>query len=326
MNSTDISNETGLTVFSAFDGISIGQLALKQLGIKINKYYASEIDPNPIKVTQHHFPETVQLGDIRNIDANTLPKIDLVLCGSSCQDLSVMNKVRLGLQGNKSSVFFDAVRILNVIREKNPNCIFLFENVIMPSVDKQIFTELLGVKAPVNINSGLLGPAFRNRLYFTNLNDITIPEDRGTYLNDVIENGMLPPNTKGKCILTRGAGQTVNALHRHLKRSVGNVVYLDEQYCNLSKRFKKIQLEQIENDQSVKRLFRPISILEAERCMTIPDGYTAILKPTARLKCLGNAFHLETIKYILRHSGLIANAIKPVPSDNAVNSFTKVAS
>ncbi|GAB1857343.1 hypothetical protein MHTCC0001_21790 [Flavobacteriaceae bacterium MHTCC 0001] len=313
----------GITCLSLFDGISIGQLALKQLGIKVNKYYASEIDPNPIKVTQHHFPNTIQLGDIRNIDPHVLPKCDLVLCGSSCQDLSVMNKQRLGLQGNKSSVFFDAVRILNVIRKKNPNCIFIFENVQMPTKDRQIFTELLGVE-PININSGLLGPALRNRLYFTNL-DVTIPEDKGIYLNDVIENGMLPPNTKGKCVLTRNIPYTVNGLHRHIKRSVGNVVYLDKQYCDLSKRFKKIQLEQIENNESVKRLFRPISLVEAERCMTIPDNYTAILKPTARLKCLGNAYHLETIKWLLKHSGWVSDVVTTVPVNDARNVLSKAS-
>ncbi|OEK07284.1 hypothetical protein A8C32_17755 [Flavivirga aquatica] len=318
MNSTDNPNETGLTVFSAFDGISIGQLALKQLCIPVKRHYSSEIDRNPISVTQYHFPNTIQLGDIRNIDAHALPKVDLFLCSSSCQDLSVMNKNRLGLEGDKSSVFYDAVRILNVISEKNPDCIFIFENVIMPAKDRQIFTELLGVE-PININSGLLGPALRNRLYFTNLKGIKQPTDKGIYLNDIIENGMLPPNTKGKCILTRGSGRTVKALYRHLLRSVNNVVYLDEQYCNLSKRFKKIQLEQIENNESVKRLFRPITLVEAERCMTIPDDYTAILKPTARLKCLGNAYHLETIKWLLQYSDWFTDVATTVPVDNIGN-------
>ena len=303
MNIKNNPNDTGLTVFSAFDGISIGQLALRQLGIKINQYFSSEIDPNPIKVTQYHFPETIQLGDIRNIDAHKLPKIDLFICGSSCQNLSIMNRQRLGLQGSKSSIFYDAVRVLNVIRKKNPDCIFVFENVQMPAKDRQIFTELLGVE-PININSGLLGPAWRNRLYFTNLKGIAIPEDKGFYLNNVIEGGCLPPQTKGKCILTRNIPYTVSGLHRHLKRSVGNVVYLDKAFCDLSKTSKKIHLEQVENNDSVKRLYRPISIVEAERCMTIPDNYTAILKPTARLKSLGNAFHLETMKHILRYTHL----------------------
>ena len=315
----------GITCLGLFDGVSIGQLALKQLGIKVNKYYASEIDQNPIKVTQKWFPDTIQLGDIRKIDGQTLPKIDLVFCGSSCQDLSVMNKLRLGLQGNKSSVFFDAVRILNIIKKKNPDCIFIFENVQMPANDKQIFTELLGVE-PISINSGLLGPALRNRLYFTNIVGVTIPEDKDIYLNDIVENGMLPPNTKGKCVLTRNIPYTVSGLHRHLKRSVGNVVYLDNQYCNLSKRFKKIQLEQIENNESVKRLFRPINITEAERCMTIPDDYVgSVLKPTAALKCLGNAFHLETIKHILKHSSFFSDMVEPMPINNSAYIFSNAS-
>ncbi len=80
--------EKGLVVLSCFDGISCGQLALKRAGVRVDRYYASEIEPNAIKVTQHNFPDTIQLGDVRNVKASDLPKIDLLIAGSPCQTFS----------------------------------------------------------------------------------------------------------------------------------------------------------------------------------------------------------------------------------------------
>ncbi|MEC3906124.1 DNA cytosine methyltransferase [Tamlana sp. 2201CG12-4] len=298
-----MNSEHGINLLSLFSGIGVGELALKELQIPINKSFSSEINKHAIKIMQHHFPEVIQLGDIRNIDAHALPKIDLVMCGSSCQDLSVMNKNRLGLDGHKSSLFYYAVRILNVIREKNPDCIFIFENVQMPAKDRQIFTELLGVE-PININSGLLGPAWRNRLYYTNLKGVAMPEDKGIYLNDVIEGGYLPPKTKGKCVLTRNIPYTLNGLKRHLKRSIGNVIYLNKTFSELDKKSKLFELEHIKDDTTAKRLFRLMTINELCRMQTLSDNYVSseLIPKTACVKVLGNCFTKEVVKHILSHS------------------------
>jgi len=290
----------GINVLSLFDGISVAQLALNQLNIPIYNYFASEIDKNCIKLTQHHFPETIQLGDIRNIDAQTLPKIDLVMCGSSCQDLSVMNKSRLGLDGNKSSLFYDAVRILNVIRKKNPDCIFIFENVQMPSKDKQIFKELLGVE-PIRINSALVSPALRNRLYFANIPNISIPKNKNIQLQDIVENGYVDRD-KATAILTKNIPYTKKGLKRYLTKSIGQVVFHSEEFAKLS---KKEKLERIESmsDAEVKALFRPFYVSELEKCQTLPVGYVGnILKKTPSQHAVGNGFTVEVIKHILSHA------------------------
>src|SRR5690606_21870509 len=118
--------EKGINVLSLFDGIATTYLALDQLGIKINNYYASEIDKNAMRVSKHHFGDKItQLGDVRNINGYDLPEIDLLVAGFPCVDLSSMRKERQGLEGEKSGLFFEALRIMNETKPKY----FLFENV-----------------------------------------------------------------------------------------------------------------------------------------------------------------------------------------------------
>ena len=127
-------------VLSLFDGISCGQLALQRAGVLYDNYYASEIYEPAIRITQHHFPSTIQLGDVHGVKGEELPRISLLLAGSPCRDLSVANKKRTGLEGEKSSLFYEFYRIL---QETQPQY-FLFENVKMPPKDEQIITECLG--------------------------------------------------------------------------------------------------------------------------------------------------------------------------------------
>jgi DNA-cytosine methyltransferase len=107
-----------MNVLSLFDGMSCGQIALNRAGIKYDNYFASEIKPHAIKVTQHNYPNTIQLGDVRNIKAEDLPKIDLLIGGSPCQDFSIANKDRTGLNGEKSSLFFEYLRLLKELKPK----------------------------------------------------------------------------------------------------------------------------------------------------------------------------------------------------------------
>lgn len=121
-------NEKGITVLSLFDGMSCGQIALHELGIKVNAYYASEIDEAAIATTNLNFPNTIQLGDVRNVHGKDLPKIDLLIGGSPCQGFSICGK-RLNLEDPRSVLFFEFVRVLEEVREQNPNVLFLLENV-----------------------------------------------------------------------------------------------------------------------------------------------------------------------------------------------------
>lgn len=176
-----------MNVISLFDGISCGQVALKKCGISVDNYYASEILKDAIKITHKNFPDTIDLGDITKITDDTLnklPQIDLLMGGSPCQDLSVYKYdrgERTGLNGSKSGLFYHYVRILQMVKPKY----FLLENVPMAEEHENIISELLGVK-PIMINSNLLCAADRKRLYWTNIPNVTEPNDKGIFLKDIV--------------------------------------------------------------------------------------------------------------------------------------------
>lgn len=188
-----------MKVLSLFDGMSCGQIALKQLGVIPDVYYASEIDKYAISQTQLNFPDTVQLGDVTkwrewNIDWKSL---DLILAGSPCQGFSFAGK-QLAFYDPRSKLFFVFIDILNHVRSFNPNVLFLLENVNMKKSHMRVISEYCGV-FPVNINSNLVSAQNRDRWYWTNIrtkqiglfgelhSDIPQPADKGILLRDVLE-------------------------------------------------------------------------------------------------------------------------------------------
>lgn len=189
----------GLNVLSLFDGMSGGRIALREAGIKVNKYFASEIDKYAIAQTQLNFPDTVQLGDVTNWkewDINW-GEIDLLLAGSPCQGFSFAGK-QLAFDDPRSKLFFVFIKILNHIKSLNPNVLFMLENVNMKKEHMRIISEYCGV-FPVNINSNLVSAQNRDRWYWTNIrtkkiglfgelhSDIPQPEDKGIFLRDILE-------------------------------------------------------------------------------------------------------------------------------------------
>jgi DNA-cytosine methyltransferase len=178
-----------MKVLSLFDGMSCGQIALNQLGIKADKYYASEIDKWAIQVTQKNYPDTIQLGDItkwREWDIDWA-SIDLVYGGSPCQGFSFAGK-QLAFDDPRSKLFFEFVDIVNHIKSLNPDVKFLLENVRMKKEYLDVISEYMGVQ-PVMINSALVSAQNRVRFYWTNIGEIEQPEDRGILLKDIIESG-----------------------------------------------------------------------------------------------------------------------------------------
>lgn len=188
-----------MKVLSLFDGMSCGQISLKQLGIIPERYYASEIDKHAIKQTQLNFPDTIQLGDVTkwkewDIDWKS---IDLILAGSPCQGFSFAGK-QLAFDDPRSKLFFVFIDILNHIKSVNPDVLFLLENVNMKKSHMRIISEYCGV-FPVNINSNLVSAQNRDRWYWTNIQtkqvglfeevyvDIPQPEDKGILLRDILE-------------------------------------------------------------------------------------------------------------------------------------------
>ena len=170
-----------MNVLSLFDGMSCGQIALDQLGVKVDNYYASEIDKYAIKVTQKNYPNTKQIGSVTEVKGKDLPKIDLIICGSPCQGFSFAGK-QLNFNDPRSALFFQFVRLL---RECKPKY-FLLENVRMKKEYQEIISEHLGVE-PVMINSALVSAQNRVRLYWTNIAGIEQPKDKGIVLKDILE-------------------------------------------------------------------------------------------------------------------------------------------
>ena len=192
-------DSNGLTVLSLFDGMSCGAIALREAGIKVKKYFASEIDKTAILQATHNFPDTIQLGSVVNLSAANLPKIDLLIGGSPCQGFSFAGK-QMNFKDPRSVLFFEYVRILNEIRAYNPDVKFLLENVRMRAEYENVISSHLGLQ-PVAINSSLVSAQNRLRLYWTNIltaatphlfgetvfTAIPQPKDKGIYLRDVLD-------------------------------------------------------------------------------------------------------------------------------------------
>lgn len=230
-----------MNVLSLFDGMSCGQLALRKAGIKVDNYYASEIDQYTINVTQANFPDTIQLGDICNIKSSDLPQIDLIIGGSPCQGFSFAGK-HLDFNDPRSALFFEYVRILNECKPKY----FLLENVKMKQEFKNIITEYLEVE-PIEINSALVSAQNRKRLYWTNIPNITQPEDTHTYLTDILEDGMVDRD-KAHCLDANyfKGGNLKSYFEKHRRQ----LVFSKDEMCHIGD-------ADLKGNDSIKRVYHP---------------------------------------------------------------------
>lgn len=198
-----------MNVLSLFDGMSCGRITLSELGISVEKYYASEVDKFAIKATMQNFPDTIQLGDVRELEVSRLDKIDLIIGGSPCTNLSMSGKRKglstkegmevldlqtyLELKENgfefegQSYLFWEYIRIYHELIERGDNPKFFLENVEMGKKWESVFNETMGRKG-IHINSALVSAQNRRRIYWTDIHDdIPQPEDRGILLRDILE-------------------------------------------------------------------------------------------------------------------------------------------
>ena len=184
----------GIKVLSLFDGMSCGQIALDQLGVEVDTYYASEIDKWAMQITQKNYPNTIQVGDVCDLDPKDFQDVNLIMGGSPCQGFSFAGK-QLAFDDPRSALFFQFVRLLEGIKPKY----FLLENVKMKKEYLQVITDLLGVE-PIFINSALVSAQSRQRYYWTNIPNIEQPEERGILLKDVLEDDFQTDKDKSYCI------------------------------------------------------------------------------------------------------------------------------
>lgn len=306
-----------MTILSLFDGISCARVALNRVGIKVDKYFASEVDKYAIQIAQKNFPDTIQLGNVKDISKEMVGEVDLLIGGSPCQDLSIAKKDRKGLSGERSGLFWEYVRILKEVKPKY----FVLENVnSMPKEAKQVITEVLGVE-PIMINAALVSAQNRKRLFWTNIPSVTLPEDRGILLKDIIENGEVD-RLKSYCIdasYYKGANwnQYIKKSRRQLVK-IGNIgkggqgaktglyaVALRNRGEGKKPEVggdKANAMTTVQTDSMVLQntVIRKLTTTECERLQSLPDGYTEGCSNTQRYKMLGNAFNVDVVAHILK--------------------------
>ena len=290
-----------MRVLSLFDGLSGGQVALRNLGIHVDRYYASEVDKYAISITQKNFPNTIQLGDITNIgvakpfydkwiyDKPTGEKlhnigdgIDLLMGGSPCQGFSSAGNGK-GFDG-KSKLFWEYVRVLNETKPKY----FLLENVVMKQEWKDIITLAMGVE-PIEINSNLVSAQNRKRLFWTNIPYRGLPVDKNILLKDVLEDDADPKHaisdSKIDRVLNtpRGKGFFYNKTHKKIGTIIAG--------------YHKLPTDGTYIDLGFPRKLTP---LECERLQTLPEGYTEGVSDTQRYAMIGNGWTIDVIAHILK--------------------------
>lgn len=327
-------------VISLFDGISCAKVALERAGIPVDTYYASEIDRYAIQISKRNHPDILHIGDVRDVrvSGENGSLADLLIGGSPCQDLSIAKAGRKGLDGERSGLFWEYVRVL---RETKPRY-FILENVAsMPKEAKDIITKELGVE-PIMINAALVSAQNRKRLFWTNIPNVTLPDDRGIMLKDILLDGTTE-DLKSLCItatyhkknardfLKKGSGQMIqignigtNAQAHRVYSPDGKSVTLSALgggqgaktglYITQRPRGKNhgndhheksptVTASRFEENNHVSdgEMLRKLHPIECERLQSLPDGYTEGVSNTQRYKALGNGFNVEVIAHILRH-------------------------
>ncbi len=230
-----------MNVLSLFDGMSCGQIALDQLGIKVNKYYASEIDKYAIEIAKKNYPNTHHLGDVTKVQNNSFEeKIDLLIGGSPCQGFSFAGK-QLNFDDPRSALFFEFVRLFNETKPKY----FLLENVRMKKEYQDIISKYLGVE-PIMINSSLVSAQNRVRLYWTNI-PVEQPEDRGIVLKDILEDGVVDRD-KAHCLDANyfKGGNLKSYFEKHRRQ----LVFSKDGLCHVGD-------ADIKGNDSIKRVYHP---------------------------------------------------------------------
>ena len=201
-----------MNVLSLFDGISCARVALDRVGIEVNAYMASEIDKNAIKVSNKNYPDIIRVGSV--VDLEVEGQVDLLIGGSPCQDLSIAKQNRKGLEGNRSGLFWQYVRIM---KECKPQW-FILENVAsMPKADKDIITKEMGVE-PVMFNASLVSAQSRKRLFWTNI-PFTLPEDKGILLKHILQ----PDAEVDERMVMKGKAYTLTASYSKASASPAQI-------------------------------------------------------------------------------------------------------
>ena len=285
-----------MKVLSLFDGISCGMVALERAGVPVERYVAYEIDENAIKVSKHNYPQIEHCGDVTTADFTQHTDVDLLIGGSPCQDFSTLNRTRDGLDGQKSHLFWEFVRAL---QEVKPKYFLLENNVSMPNKAKDIITETLGVK-PIKINSSRVSGQLRDRLYWTNIPNVSQPMDKGIDLRQIAKEYPfyneieLVEWTKKKVVQTKEKfGYIPEMFCPYACTKI-----TDKHYCLTAQ--GNSQTKSSTNLLHKDGKFYMFNADFWEILQTLPLGYTKCLeKENLRKTVIGNAWTVDVISHIL---------------------------
>lgn len=300
-----------MNVLSLFDGMSCGQIALNRAKIKYDNYFASEVDKYAIQVTMKNYPNTIQLGDVTEIKSLNLPKIDLLIGGSPCQSFSFCGK-QLGMTtsdnieitnleqylllknqqfifNGQSYLFWEYVRLLKELKPKY----FLLENVMMKDYWKNIITDTLQVN-PVMINSNLVSAQERKRLYWTNIDQISQPNNKGLYLKDIMEH-----KVDKKYNITERFYKKVKGTLSY-EKSRNNIRTPEQKSKTLTTSGHGISNSGSTNIKLSDDYLRIPTPIECERLQTVPDNYTDNVSNRQRYRMLGNGWTVDVITHIFK--------------------------
>jgi site-specific DNA-cytosine methylase len=296
-----------INVLSLFDGISCGQVALEKAGIEVDKYFASEIDKQAIKVTQANYPNTIQIGDVTQVKAKDLPSIDLLIGGSPCQGFSFSGK-QLNFEDPRSKLFFEFVRLIKEVKPKY----WLLENVVMKQEYQDVISQHLGVE-PVKLNSDLTSAQNRVRLYWANF-EITEPTDQVIKLQDVLEDTeMIGPSAirgrrlnkatiLGRRLDERGKRQDYDKIVPITQCLEVRATNRDKSNC-LTTVAKDTVLTTMpigrHPDAFNKKLpYRNYTKIERCRLMNLPDNYCDEISLNQTVKATGNGWEVGMITHL----------------------------
>jgi len=300
-----------MKVLSLFDGISCARVALDRIGYKDVVYYASEIDKYAKQISQKNWPDIIQIGDVKEINGgDVMGEIDLLIGGSPCQDLSIAKKDRKGLDGERSGLFWEYVRILKEVKPKY----FVLENVdSMPKEAKDIITKTLGVE-PIMINATLVSAQNRKRLFWTNIPNVVLPEDKGIVLKDILLPDTYTEFDKSFALTANYNGAVLwNSIEKSQRTmvwtkpiKVGHFKSGGQGQRVYSIDGKSVTLSALGGGwgaktglYKIKDYARKLEPIECERLQGLPDNYTFGVSKNERRKMLGNAFNVDVVAHIL---------------------------
>jgi site-specific DNA-cytosine methylase len=289
-----------MNVLSLFDGISCGRVALERAGIKVDRYIAYEIQQSAIEISKHNYSQIEHKGDVFKANFTEYKGFDLLIGGSPCTHWSIAQKAssrETTSEGMGWDLFSQYVRAL---KESGARW-FLYENNYSMSKEiKNEITKTLGVE-PLYINSDLVSAQLRKRLYWTNIPNVQIPNDKGILLKDVIESGTVDRD-KALCIARRYAGFSGSQSYlcrRYFGKSFGQAVFEGD--------IQEVKNKWKENPyfESEEKNIRQMTVTECERLQTLPDGYTNVPRVSTQMRyeAIGNGWTVDVITHILKGIG-----------------------